>query len=131
MVTTSAPLNWNSHPELDDSDFVTAAVRVLFDPGYMPSDPRSGTSHSDWVSEVAQEGRWGLISRWKSGSDKSGYAAVPGNYSDPWFANVPGWSWMVVIPVAGIVSFILLWKAYGHLIKKTMNVEGNGSDGRF
>lgn len=92
--------NFNSHPELDDRQFVIAAMNVLF--GQQPSDK----SVNDALSYMAAgHSRFELIFGPSNGWLQQGYS---GNYGDNWFVYVPAWAWLVAGLGAAVGAIVIV-----------------------
>lgn len=106
--------NINTHPELDDNDFVLALCRTVFDPNTKESDKGYQDSLA-YYNGFGGKGRTEMLKAWKAAGNN-------GNYNDPWLYNIPPWAGIVIVPVVAIVAAVLLWKAYGHHLTKSINV---------
>jgi hypothetical protein len=113
--------NFNSHPELDDTDFATAALNVF------NGSPPTKQSVQDAKSAIlgsggGAAGRYALIDGWIS-------QGFDGNADDNWFRNIPSWAWVILVPVAAGIGLICVWKAYGGVIKDVTSGNGSGGNG--
>jgi len=115
-------LNFNSHPELNDLAFCTAAMNVYN--GAVPA----ATSVNDALRAVhsaggGAQGRFALVQGW----DDQGF---DGNSDDDWFKHLPSYAWLVAVPVAVVTGIVLVWRAWGHLVKAEVP-GGNGNSNGY
>jgi len=111
--------NFNSHPELSDTDFCKAVHYVIFGSGI-------GGGLNNALAFISAngggaQGRFGLIQSWINQN-------FTGSYDDSWLQNIPSLAWVVIIPVVAIVAAVVAWRCWGYLLKRTANSAMNGSN---
>jgi len=115
-------INFNSHPELSDDEWIIATFNVAYGQG--PNQQSIDNARTAIISSGGgAQGRYALIFG-PGGWVPSG---TQGNWDDNWFRNLPTWSWIVFVPIVAIATVFAAWRAWGHIVKETMEESGNGS----
>lgn len=120
MFKTVPSWNFNTHPELSDQEFATAALTVFN--GAPQTNP---TVIGNATAFVQRYGRYALIFDPSGGWLAQGYN---GNADDDWFLNFPSWTLLLAIPVIAAVGVFMAWKYWGHYIKRATKGGSNGGD---
>jgi len=118
-------LNFNSHPELNDKEFVVAALCVFN--GQKPKDisAQELTQTLAYLQSLGggAGGRFAMVQGWIDGG-------FVGNSDDNWFMNIPSWGWLLVIPVGLVTAAYLAWRAYRNQLTDAIDA-GNSHGGGY
>jgi len=119
------PATWNAnlHPEMDDQEFATTALKVYWgwDDTQVAQWDANTAGLATTLTQIQQNGRYSWL---------QGLFGQKGNSTDGWFYNLPPYTWLIVLPVVAITAGILLWRAWGKdLYSKSFG--SNGSSGRL
>jgi len=115
MVVSQA--NFNTHPELSDTEFITGMIATYFGQTSTTSSQISAAQGA-----VTSSGRYGLYQSWITQN-------FAGNTDDPWFQQLPSWTPLALLGVGAVSFTLLVWFAWGDDIKRAFNkMKGSGSE---